>query len=163
MEEKDFLNKMENLKKPDVKADASHRQVKLALMSAKKSAMWGAWFLIVPILFFCCVAIKYLFGWNWGIADNFIEWIAKLDNQAGTGWVTPVFFVLLPGIGAVANLLAIMHFMYDKTSKELTVTIKIRWWNIILAKVSIAIIAFMILYALTENAHHRAIEQYMGK
>jgi hypothetical protein len=163
MEEKDFLNKMENLQKPDVNPDASYRQVKLALMSVKKSAVWGSWFLAVPLLFFCCVAIKYLFGWNWGISDNFIEWIARLDNQAGTGWVTPVFFILLPAIGAIVNLLAIMHFTFNKQAKELIISIRIRWLNIILALISLAIIAFMFIYALTENAHHRAIEQYLNK
>jgi hypothetical protein len=160
MGEKDFLNKMENLKKPEVNADASQRQIKLALLNTKKSAAWGTWFLIVPIFFFSCVAIKYLFHWNWGIADGFIEWIARLDHQTATGWVSPVLFVLLPAIGAIVNLLAIMHFIYDKPTRELIVTIRIKWFNIILAAISIGFIAIVLLYAIAENSAERAIKKY---
>ncbi len=160
MEEKDFMNQMENLKKPDVEANASKLQIRLALLNTKKTAWWGLWILGIPIFFFCCVAIKYLLGWNWGVSDNFIEWVAKLDQQKSTGWITPVFFVLLPGIGAIVNLLAIMHFTYDKMVNQLIVTIKLRWLNVTLAVISITVVAFVLLYAITENAHHRAIEQY---
>ena len=160
MEEKDFLSKMENLNKPEVNVEALQRQIKLALLNTKKSAAWGTWFLIVPIFFFICVTIKYLFHWNWGLADDFIEWIARLDHQSGTGWISPVLFVLLPAVGAVVNLLAIMHFVYDKFTKELIVTIKIKWFNIILAVISIGIIGVIFLYALTENAMERGIRKY---
>ncbi len=68
--------------------------------------------------------------------------------------------MLLPGISAIVNLLAIMNFTYDKMVNQLIVTIKLRWLNIILALVSIAVVAFVLLYAVTENAHHQAIEQY---
>ena len=160
MEENDFLNKMENLKKPEGNVEASRRQIKLALMNTKKSAAWGTWFLVVPIFFFCAVVIKYLFQWNWGIADNFIEWIARLDHQRGMGWISPVIFVLLPAIGAIVNLLAIMHFVYDKLTRELIVTIKFKWFNIILAVISMGFIAIILLYLIAENSAERAIRKY---
>ena len=157
MEEKEFLNKMENLKKPEISSEASQRQIKLALLNTKRSAVWGSWFLIIPLFFFACVTIKYLFHWNWGIADNFIEWMARLDKQAGTGWISPVLFVLLPVIGAVVNLLAIMHFVYDKLTKELIVTIKLKWLNIILAIISIGFVGIVLLYVITENSIEKGI------
>lgn len=163
MEEKDFMNQMENLKKPDVQASASQRQIRLALLNTKKSAWWGIWILVIPVFFISCNVIKELFGWNLGVSDNFIEWIARLDQQKSTGWITPVVFVLLPGISAIVNLLSIMHFTYDKMANELIVAIKLRWLNIILALFSIALVALVLLYAITENAHHRAIEQYLQK
>jgi hypothetical protein len=160
MEEKDFRNQMENLKKPDVQATASQHQLRLALLNTKKTAWWGIWILVIPVFFISCNAIKELFGWSLGISDSFIEWMAKLDQQKSTGWITPVLFVLLPGISAIVNLLAIMHFTYDKMVNQLIVTIKLRWLNIILALVSVAVVAFVLFYAITENAHHKAIEQY---
>ncbi len=160
MEEKDFLHKMENLKMPEVNVSASQRQIKLALLSTKKSAAWGIWFLIIPALFLCCVVIKYLFHWDWGIATNFIEWFARLDHQTGTHWITPVLFVLLPAIGVVVNLLAILHFVYDKLTKELIITVKLRWFNIILAAISIGIAGIIFLYALAENAMEEGIRKY---
>ncbi|MFN2457155.1 MAG: hypothetical protein ABR502_03035 [Chitinophagaceae bacterium] len=161
MDENDFMHRMENLKKPELQTSASQRQVKLAILNTKKSARWGMWFMAIPIFFFCCVAIKYLLDWDWGVTNNFIEWMAKLDQRSATGWITPVLFVVLPGISAVVNLLAITHFTFDKTSKELMVTIKLRWLNIILAIISVMLVAVVLLYAVTENAHHRAIEQYL--
>jgi len=160
MEEHDFLRRMENLRKPEINAGASQRQMKLALMNTKKSATWGIWFLVAPILFFSCVAINYLFHWNWGIAGGFIEWIAKIDHQSATVWVSPLLFVLLPAIGAVINLLAVMHFAYDNLARELIVTIKIKWLNIVLAALSLGIIAIVLLYAIIENSAERAIKKY---
>jgi hypothetical protein len=160
MEENDFLNKMKNLKKPEVNVPVSQRQLKLALLNAKRSAAWGIWFLIVPMFFFCCVAIKYLLHWNWGLAGNFLDWMANLDRSTGFPMVSILLFIVLPAIGAVANLLAIMHFAYDKITRELSVTIKIKWINIILAVVSICFIGVILLYAISENSAERAIQKY---
>ena len=159
MEENDFLKRMENLKKPDVQAEASRRQIKLALMSAKKSAAWGVWLLIVPVFFLTCVVVKELFHWKIGIADRFIEWMAGLGKETVTEWVSPVLFVLLPALCVVANLLAIMHFVYDKATKELIVTIKLKWLNLLLALLGLAILGIVLLYGISENAAERAIHR----
>jgi hypothetical protein len=160
MEEKDFLNKMENLKKPEVNAEASRQQIKLVLMNTKKSATWGIWFLVIPVFFFSCVAIKYLLHWNWGMAGSFLDWMADVDRSMSFPIVSILLFIVLPGIGAIVNLLSVMHFMYDKIKKELIVTIKVKWINIILAVISICIIAVVLLYAVSENSAERAIKKY---
>jgi hypothetical protein len=101
-----------------------------------------------------------LFHWDWGIATNVIEWFARLDHQTGTHWITPVLFVLLPATGVVVNLLAILHFVYDKLTKELIITVKLRWFNILLAAISIGIMGIIFLYVLTENAMEQGIRKY---
>jgi DMSO/TMAO reductase YedYZ heme-binding membrane subunit len=53
-----------------------------------------------------------------------------------------------------------MHFVRDKLTKELIITIKIKWLNIILALISIGFIAVVILYAIVENSAERAIRKY---
>jgi hypothetical protein len=160
MEDENFLNKMENLKIPDVNPEASRRQAKLAIMNAKKSAFWGVWFLAIPAFFFVCIIIKELLGWHWGIADTLTIYTAAIDRNASTAWITPVVFVLLPAIGAVTNLLAIMHFTYDKLTKELIVTIKTKWLNITIAIISLAILGMVLLYGIMETAAERAIHKY---
>jgi lantibiotic transport system permease protein len=159
MDEKEFMDQMENLRTPDVTAEASRRQIRLTLMNTKRSAFWGIWFIAVPILFLACIVIKEFLQIDLGIANAFIELMARLDHSLSTRWLTPVLFVLLPGIGALVNLLSIMHFAYERTSRELIVTIRLKWFNIILAAISFAMIGMVILYGITENAHHRAIEQ----
>jgi hypothetical protein len=160
MEEKDFLNKMEKLKRPEVNAEASRQQIKLVLMNTKKSATWGIWFLVIPVFFFCCVAIKYLLHWNWGMAGSFLDWMADVDRSMSFPIVSILLFIVLPGIGAIVNLLSVMHFMFDKIKKELIVTIKVKWINIILAVISICIIGVVLLYAVSENSAERAIKKY---
>ena len=160
MDENQFLKKMENLRKPDVNAEASRRQLKLTIMNAKRSAAWGVWFIAIPVLFLASVAIKYLFHWTWGVSDNLIEWMANMDQHAATAWITPVLFVLLPVICALANFLAVLHFMYDKTAKELLVTIKLKWLNIALAVVSVCIIGIILLYGLMETSAENASKKY---
>jgi hypothetical protein len=159
MEEKDFLEKMENLKKPEVSAEASKQQLKLAVMNTKKTAAWGLWFLVVPVFFLVCVTIKEFLHWQWGVSEQFTEWMGALDQNPSSWWLTPVLFVLLPAIGAVINLLAIMHFAYDKARRELIVTIKLKWLNLTLAIISIAIVGMVCLYGLIETAAERAIHK----
>ncbi|MEP6513810.1 MAG: hypothetical protein ABJA79_08070 [Parafilimonas sp.] len=110
MNEKDFENNMHNMRKPDVEASASYMHLKLALMNTKRSSVWGTWFLIIPVLFLCCVTITYLFHWKLNFRNEFIEFFARLDKTPYTAWLTPLLFVLLPAVGAVFNLLSIMHF-----------------------------------------------------
>ena len=159
MEEKDFIKRMENLKKPEVNAGASQKQIRLAVLNAKRSAAWGIWFLITPIFFFSCVAIKYFLHWNWGVAGNFLDWMAGVDKSTAFPMVSILLFIILPGIGAIVNLLAILHFIYDKLTRELVVTIKLKWLNIFLAIISVAIIGMVLLYGISENAAERAIHR----
>jgi hypothetical protein len=159
MEKNDFLKKMDELKKPQVVADASRRQVKLTIMNAKKSAFWGIWFLAVPLIFFVCIAIKEWLQWDWGVAAGFIDKMADLDRQTSTKWLTPLLFIVLPAICALANLLAITHFTFDKAARELMITIKTKWLNIALAIISIAFVGMVLLYGIMETAAERAIHR----
>lgn len=159
MEQNEFYKKMETLKKPEIKAEATQKQIKLLVMNSKKSAAWGIWFLIVPVIFFASVAVKEILHWNWGLADNVTDWMAQLDRRSSFKWLTPVLLVLLPAIGAIINLLAVTHFMYEKPKRELVITIKLKWKNIFLALLSIAILGFVFLYGLLETAAERAIHR----
>lgn len=160
MEEKDFLKKMEYLKKPEVNPETSQRQIKLVIMNARRSAAWGTWFLLIPIFFFVCVTIKEFLGWDWKFAESFLDWMAGLDKTTGFPIISIILFIVLPGAGVIINLLAIMHFIYDKLTKELIITIKLKWLNILLAAISILIIAVVLLYAIAENSAERAIKRY---
>jgi len=160
MEDKDFLNKMENLKKPEVNAETSQRLIKIALLNAQRSAAWGIWFLVVPVFFFCSVTLKYVLHSDWSIAGNFLDWMAAVDKSMSFPIVSVLLFVVLPAVGAVLNLLSILHFVYDKAVRELIVTLKIKWVNIILAMISLSVIAVILLYAISENSAERAIKKY---
>lgn len=159
MTKEDFLNKMENLDKPSVNADASRKQIKLMILDARKSAAWGPWLLVLPLAFFTCVIIKELLHWDLNMANRFIEWMAALDKSPSTKWITPVLFALLPALCAIVNLLAIVHVAYDKPARELLLSIKMKWLNIVLAIISVSILGIVLLYGITESAAERAIHR----
>ena len=160
MSENDFHSRMEKLQKPSVNPEAAERQFKLMLMNTRKSAIWGIWLILIPFLFLLANVLKETFGWNWGISNAFIEFVARLDQQTSTSWLTPVIFVLLPGIAIIINILAIVHFTYNKSSRELTITIKMNWKNIILIKIILLMLVVMALYIVSEHYAHRVLERY---
>jgi len=160
MSENDYHSRMEKLQKPSVNPEAAERQFKLMLMNTRKSAIWGIWLILIPFLFLLANVLKETFGWNWGISNAFIEFVARLDQQTSTSWLTPVIFVLLPGIAIIINILAIVHFTYNKSSRELTITIKMNWKNIILIKIILLMLVVMALYIVSEHAAHKVLERF---
>ena len=151
MEDK-FLQQLENLKKPEVDALLHQQQFKLTLMNTQKSAFWGIWFLVVPLFFFACVVMKYAFHWNWTFAAVFVDILNDLDKNPSSAWISPVLLLLLPALGAAFNLLAVLHFTYDKKMRELIVTIKLKWFNLLLAVISIGFIGIILFYLVIESA-----------
>ncbi len=160
MSDNDFHSRMERLQKPTVNPEVAERQFKLMLMNTRKSAIWGFWLIIIPFLFLLVNILKEAFGWNWGISNAFIEFVARLDQQSSTSWLTPVIFVLLPGIAIIINILAIVHFTYNKSSRELMITIKMNWKNIILIKITLLMLAVMALYIVSEHSAHKVLERF---
>jgi len=160
MSDNDFHSRMERLQKPTVNPEAAERQFKLMLMNTRKSAIWGIWLILIPFLFLLANILKETFGWNWGISNGFIEFVARLDKQTSTSWLTPVIFVLLPSIAIIINFLAIAHFAYNKSSRELALTVKLSWKNIILIGITMLMLAVMALYLVSEHAAHRVLERY---
>ncbi len=154
MEEKEFLNKMDNLKKPDFDNKEPDRNLKLAIIGSKKSAAMGVWFLVVPGYFLLMMLMKYYFNVNLHIIDIFEDFVASIDRSSGTKFITPLFFIGLPIAGIVINLLSIMFFEYDKVKKQINISIKLKPLNILLVILSLAVVSVFMLYLITENIHH---------
>ncbi len=154
MEEKEFINKMDNLKKPDFAVTDSNKKLKLAIVNSKKSAAMGVWLIVVPCYFLFMVFMKYYFNINLHVIDIFEEFIASLDKSPLTKFITPLFFVGLPIVCIIINLLSIMFFDYDKEQKQINVSIKLKLLNILLVIISLAVVSIFALYLITENLYH---------
>jgi hypothetical protein len=154
MEEKEFINKMDNLKKPNFESKEPGRNLRLAIIGSKKSAAMGVWFLVVPCYFLLMMLMKYYFNVNLHIIDIFEEFVASMDRASGTKFITPLFFVGLPVAGIVLNLLSIMFFEYDKEKKQINISVKLKPLNILLVILSLAVVSVFMLYLITENIHH---------
>ena len=154
MDRDELQQKMENLKTPSVDSIQHYRELKLMMLSAKKSAAIGFWFLVIPCYFLFCVFMKYYFHVNLHFFEIVIELFAELDKTPGWKFLGPLLLVGLPLVAIVLNALSIMHFEYEKSWKEINITIRLRWFNLIIILVSATLICIFLLYAIMENAHH---------
>ena len=154
MDEKEFIDKMDNLKKPGFENTPPDKMLKLAIVNSKKSATIGVWFLAVPLYFLLMVFMKYYFNVNLHVIDIFEEFISSLDKSPATKLITPLFFVGLPIIGITINILSIMFFEYDKKQKRINISIKLKWINILILLASIGILSVFALYLIAENLNH---------
>lgn len=153
MDEKEFIDKMDNLKKPGFENHQPNKLLKLAIVNSKKSAAIGVWFLVVPCYFLFMVLMKYYFNVNLHIIDIFEDFIASLDNSSVTKLIAPLFFIVLPIIGIIMNLLSIMFFEYDKDRKQINISVKLKPFNILLVLISIIVVSVFMLYLVAENIH----------
>jgi lantibiotic transport system permease protein len=153
MDEKEFINKMDNLKKPDFGSNVPNKKLKLAIVNSKKSAAMGVWLLVVPCYFLFMIFMKYYFNVNLHIIGIFEDFIASLDKSPITKFVAPLFLVGLPMAGIVINLLSILFFEYDKERKQINISIKLKLLNIFLVIISVAVVSIFMLYMIIENIH----------
>ncbi len=154
MEEDEFINKMDNLKKPGFSTKEPNKKLKLAIVNSKKSAAMGVWFLLAPCYFLLMIFMKYYFNVNLHVIDIFEDFIASMDRSPVTKFIPPLFFVVLPIAGIIMNLLSIMFFEYDKERKQINISVKLKLLNISLVILSSAIILIFAFYLITENIHH---------
>ncbi len=154
MENDSIKKKLETLSVPDVANLKPPEELKITLLSAKKTAAIGIWLIAIPVYFLFCVFMKYYFHFNLHLFDIIIEIMASMDKKPGLHFLSPLLLAGLPLLCIFLNLLAILHFNYNKINRELLISIKLKWKNMILIFVSATIIGIFLIYAIIENAHH---------
>jgi len=151
MEEEELINKLEKLKKPAMENIYLDEQLKFLVVNSKKSAAIGIWFILIPAYFLFSVFLKYYYHINVHIFDIFEEFLLSLDKSSFMRIISPIIFVGLPFLGIVLNALSIIFFQYKKNSRQLLITIKLKFSNILLIFVSKVIILIFIAYLISEN------------
>ncbi|MBA4851670.1 hypothetical protein [Emticicia sp. BO119] len=156
MENEDFVNKLQRLKKPEISQTSHQEYIKLPLLNARKSATLGWWLVAIPLFFLVSVFVRSIFtsGQYIHIIDAFLETIAKIDHTSYAWWLNPIVFLLFPIIAGAMNLLSIIHIAYEKQTKEIIISIKLRFWNIVLVIIGFKIVAILGLYLIMENLRH---------
>lgn len=148
MKPEGFEEKMGNLNTPKAEAKPPV-ELKLAILNAQRSATMGIWFIVVPCFFLACVVMKYFFHINLGLLDTFEKTILAIDKNPATWWIQPVLLLGLPVVGIILNALAITHFYYSNNT--LTVTLKLKWLNLIIIGICLAIVLTFLGYLFVEN------------
>lgn len=127
--------------------------LKPAILDARRSAAIGVWLVLTPTFFLACVAMKYWIGWNLGLLQNFEQFWTVLDHDRLGFWLQPLVLVVAPATAVVFNLLAILHVQFDAERKELNINVKLRWLNLLLAAIGLAVLAVFTLYLIGDYFH----------
>lgn len=148
---KEKLSKyLKDIPKPEAPATENQEMVRLALLSARRSAAFGIVLIALPgalLLLFFLQNTFHLF-------PGLIRWLA------GSGTFLPlparaivvfIFLVGFPFVAVAVNLLSISWYRYYPIRRELVVSLRMRWPNILIAVIGGAIAAFYILHLLADT------------
>jgi hypothetical protein len=121
------------------------QELKIPLLSYKRSSRAGLWLLTLPLVFAFTVFLKYQLSVASPVL-NFIESVfAYVNANSVLTYLIPIIFIGLPLLALVLNLLAFCHFAAAKAKRELLVTIKFRWLNIAMFFFSFAVLVYFLL------------------
>ncbi len=123
----------------------SHTDLKIPLLSYKRSSRAGLWLLILPLIFAITVFLKTELGMNAAYLHFIQKFFAAINDNQFITYLIPVIFIGLPLLSMVLNLLAICHFERNSKTKELIITIKYRPLNIAIMLFSFALLVFFLL------------------
>src|SRR4051794_41167646 len=109
MKNEDVENMLNSLKMPEPENIMQHRELKIPLLSYRKSSKAGLWLLLVPLT----VAVTILLKTALHVQSNYIHLIQKffafIDNNVVLTYLIPLIFIGLPLIAMTINVLAICH------------------------------------------------------
>jgi lantibiotic transport system permease protein len=151
MENDEFSKKLQKMHKPEIESPTHQVQLKITLLNAKRSAKIGLILVILPCLFLVAVLIKYFLHINLPSFSVLEEWMSKKDQNLIIKMLFPLLLIGGPLLALIFNLLAILHFNLDKKANELIITLKFKWFNIIVSLICLLILFCFFLYALGEN------------
>jgi hypothetical protein len=150
MDNKKTEDYLRNLEKPTPPMTVQKDVLKVTLMNARKSSVIGFILVALPAILISLFFIQHLLNLNLG----FTKWIYRGASSLPNNAKAILFFIFLVGfplIAIVINTLSITYFRYNKIKKEFDITIKIRWWNIIITIAGAVLATFYILHLLADS------------
>src|SRR4051812_40305678 len=117
MNEEELTRKLEATERPDLSSRLHQKQLKLVLLSAQRSSWIGVVLIALPCLFMFCVILKYAFRFDIPLFTALEEYMAAVDRTAFR-LVPPLILVGGPVAGLALNLLAVLHFRFDRQPRE---------------------------------------------
>jgi len=150
MNEEELTKKLEAMERPDLSSKLHQKQLKLVLLSARRSSWIGVVLIALPCLFMFGVILKYGFRIDISIFSALEEYMAAVDRTVFR-FVPPLILVGGPLAGLALNLLAVLHFQFDRRRRELQVTVKLKPVNLAIIGVCLFILAMICMYVVVEN------------
>ena len=150
MNEDDLKKKLENLSKPQLPQLQHQWQLKLTILSAKKSARASLWLLLIPFLVFISRVFQDIL--NVPIPPD--SWLEIYSRQWPL-WLRITIFItiviVIPLIAVILNLFSIIWLQYDREQKVLNISIRIRTINLIIIIVSGLVALLFIATTITDS------------
>ena len=151
MDTHEFENKMKTLEKPEAGSIQPPKEIKLAILNARRSAWVSVWFIVLPLIFFLAMIMKHEFNIDLGILLIIANMITALDSSPQTKWLEIIILAGLPAIAVAMNALAITYFAYERISRSLLITIKLKPVNLAIIIISTGVLGILFLYLFVEN------------
>ena len=145
-----MIKKLEDLRAPDVAGPAHQRQLKLMLLSAKKSSRIGILLVAAPLLFMLGIILKYGFSVAVPGFTALEETMSAMDHSFFR-FVPPLVLAGGPLVALGLNLLAIMHFQLDREKRELQVALKLRMLNLLIIGACLFILGMLFVHIIAEH------------
>jgi hypothetical protein len=150
MNEEELTKKLDGMERPELTSKLHQKQLKLVLLSARRSSWIGFVLITLPSLFMFGVITKYGFRIDVPVFTALEETMAAVDRTAFR-FVSPLILVGAPLAALVMNLLAVMHFQIDRSRRELQITVKLKPLNLAIIGVCLFILAMICMYVVVEN------------
>src|SRR3954468_12381605 len=113
MKEEELTKKLEAMERPDLSSRLHQKQLKLVLLSARRSSWIGVVSIALPCLFMFCVILKYGFRIDVPVFSALEKYMAAVSRTVFR-FVPPRILVGGPLAGLALNLLSVLHFQFNR-------------------------------------------------
>jgi hypothetical protein len=137
-------NYIKDIPKPVPEPPVTQEILRLTLMNAKRSSWVGLILIILPGLIVLLAFLQNTLHVLPGLTRWFVH-DAGLIPMPLRAILFFLFLVGFPFIAVVVNLLAIIYYRYNPLRKEVTIVVKMKWNNILVAVFACALASFYIL------------------
>ena len=137
-----------DIPKPIPPPPAGQEMLRATLLSARRSSRVGLILIALPAL------LLTLFILGSSLFPGLARWLAGAGSAISLPLRAILVFLFLVGfpfIAVILNFLAIIWFKYYPNRRELAISIRMRWPNIIIVIIGSALSAFYILHLLADT------------
>ena len=145
-----MVKKLEGVKRPDLVSVTQQRQLKLVLVSARRSSWIGSVLVLFPCLFILGVLLKYGLRIEVPLFSALEEKMAAIDRSPYR-FVSILLLAGCPLAALALNLVAITHVQIDRLRRELQVTVKLKVLNLLISAICLFILGMIFAHVAAEN------------
>jgi uncharacterized integral membrane protein len=149
MEKQQLENYLKDIPKPAPEAPATQEELRLTLMNAKLSSRTGTFLIVLPGLLILVFFLQNTLHVLPGLTGWFDAELTRVPLPLRAVLLF-LFLVGFPFIAVLMNLLAIIHYRFNPLRRELTIVVRMKWRNILIAVAGAALASFYILHLLAD-------------